>query len=106
MVLWSMLVVAAAVGWPGPVAHAPYRPLQEHGIRPTAQPPTDRSGSTMIFAGDEQAGSAAVFWEIPAPGKVRITIELDSSASSDDLPGPGGNENGGTNPEQPAESLQ
>lgn len=82
-ILWPALIVAAALLWPGPTVPAGY--VSAPDMRQTAGvlPATDLSGSTTVFTEDDGAASGRVFWEVPEPGRVHITIELDPAQRTD-----------------------
>ena len=75
--LWPAVIAAVATLWPGPSAPAPYEVEPDIGRTAGALPATDLSGSTSVFAADNGPTSARVFWEVPRPGRVHLTIELD-----------------------------
>ena len=64
--------------WPGPGAPDLYEASPDIGRAAGALPATDLSGSTSVFAADNGPTSARVFWEVPRPGRVHLTIELDA----------------------------
>lgn len=76
-ILWPALIAAVAAVWPGPGVPDTYQAGPDIGRAEGALPATDLSGSTSVFAADNGPASARVFWEVPRPGRVHLTIELD-----------------------------
>ena len=83
-ILWPMLAGVAALLSPGPGVPSGYVATPDLGLAAAVLPATDLSGSTVVFADDNGASAGRIFWEVPEPGRVHITIELDPAQRIDD----------------------
>jgi hypothetical protein len=78
-----MILVLAFIR-PGPVA-PPYYDDELARTGAHTSPAVDMSGSQRVFSADDGAvPGTAIFWEMPEPDTVRITIELRDEDSDQD----------------------
>lgn len=75
-VVWPLLLYLFLSYNPGTVPPPRMPSSRDRPAPERTAPPTDQHGSRVILSETASGQRASIFWEIPEPGRVHVTIEL------------------------------
>jgi hypothetical protein len=78
--VWPLALYLYMGAYPGTVPPPRVVSSTDREVAERTAPPTDHRGSRVVVSENNRGQRASIFWQVPEPGRVHVTIEIEPPA--------------------------